>query len=219
MISVDIDKNMISRALDEERVALTKRVRLATESVGREQLVDPLRSMTRSAFNSTKLPTTWRAKVYPEASRETLTPAFFAYSKAPQIVQAFEEGAEIVAHRGKFLAIQAPDAGVRRSSVKNKALTPAIWEQETGAKLRFVPLLNGNALLIADGRYRRQSSRARSRKSFKPVRTRLSGEARSIVVFFLVKQVRLRKRLDIAGIADRAGAKYSATYQRAANNP
>lgn len=218
MFTIGIDKNAISRAIDEERIALSKRVRLATESVGREQLVDPLRSMTRSAFNSTKLPTTWRGKVFPQASRETLTPAFFAYSKAPQIVQAFEEGAEIVAHRGKFLVIPAPDAGVRRSSVRNKALTPAIWEQETGVKLRFVPLKNGNALLVADGRYRRQSSRARLRKSFKPIRTRLTVESRSIVIFFLVKQVRLRKRLDIAGIAERAGAKYSAVYQRAAND-
>ncbi|MGD9545038.1 MAG: DUF6441 family protein [Methylocystis sp.] len=219
MFSFEFDKNAISRALDEERVALTKRVRLATEGVGRQQLVDPLRSMTRSAFNSTKLPTTWRGKVFPEALRETLTPAFFAYSKAPQIVQAFEEGAEIVAHKGKFLAIPTPDAGVRRSSVKNKALTPAIWEQETGAKLRFLPLKNGNGLLVADGRYRRQSARARLRKSFKPIRTRIKGESPSIVVFFLVKQVRLKKRLDIAGIAERAGAKYSATYERAANNP
>jgi len=217
MFTIGIDKNAISRAIDEERLALAKRVRLATESVGREQLVDPLRSMTRSAFNSTKLPTTWRAKLYPEASRETLTPAFFAYSKAPQIVQAFEEGAEIVAHRGKFLAIPAPDAGVRRSSVQNKALTPAIWEQETGAKLRFVPLKNGNALLVSDGRFRRYKTSTRSRKSFKPTRTRLPGE-RWIVIFFLVKQVRLRKRLDIAGIAERAGAKYSASYERAANS-
>ncbi len=218
IIKCDIDAGAVSRAVEEERRWVAKRVRLATDRAGRELLVDPLREMTRSAFKSKKLPTTWRGELYPKGDEETLSPAFYAYSKAPKIIQAFEEGTEIQVRNRKFLAIPAPDAGVRHTTVKNKSLTPAIWEVETGAKLRFVPLKSGNAMLVADGRYRRFHTSTRSRKKWKPERyPTLPGDKSVKIIFFLVKRVRLRKRLDIRRIAERAGAQYAARYERAAN--
>ena len=84
LLSATFDKAQIGRALDDEVRALSRRMRTATEKAGREMLLDPLRQATRDALNSRKLPTTWRAAVYPKDDAITLSPAFFVYSKAPK---------------------------------------------------------------------------------------------------------------------------------------
>lgn len=212
MISVEFDKDAISRALEDERVALAKRVRLATDKAGRDLLVDPLRAMTREALNSRKLPTTWRARLYPEEARHTLTPAFFAFSKAPQIMQAFENGAEIKAHNRRFLAIPTIEAGRNARHLSRGRLTPEKWVKENRVALIFKPTSYGGVLVAELQRFRTGKRKGKKSRSF------VVRRERPAVIFILLKQVRLRKRLDLAGLAARAGAKYSAVYERAANN-
>jgi len=214
--SIDVDAHAVDAAIADEASALSRRVRLATDKTGRDLLLD-VRGKTQSAFRGSKrLANAWRGKLYPDGGDETLSPAYFIHTKAPQIIDAFERGATIRARGGKYLAIAMPDAGVRHTSIKNKAITPAIWEKETGVKLR--PLIRGSViLLVADAHYVRQPARWRARKSFKPIREPLMNGRKFLVIFILVRQVKLSKRLDIAAIARDAGAKYASSYEKAAN--
>ena len=115
----------------------------------------------------------------------------------------------MTAKTGKFLAIPAPDAGGRQVSRRRgkgstgNGLTPAAWERETGVKLRFVPTRTGG-LLVADAFYRRQASRYQGRKTFRPIRESGPDKGRKfVVIFILVRQAKLRKRLDIDATAKR----------------
>ncbi len=212
MITVEIDKGAISAALEEERVALAKRVRLATNQAGRDLLIDPLRAMTREALNSAKLPTTWRGNIFPKEERHTLTPAFFAFSKAPLIMQAFENGAEIKARSGKYLAIPTIEAGRNARHGSRGRLTPEKWVKENKVALIFRPTSYGGVLIAELQRFRT------GKRKGKKTRSVVARRDKPQVMFILLKQVRLRKRLDLQGLADRAGATYRATYERAANN-
>jgi hypothetical protein len=149
-----------------------------------------------------RLATTWQGKRYPDF-KPSINAAAYVWSRAPDIVDAFERGVPIVARNRKYLAIPTRDAGVLHTTVKGKRLTPAIWETETGVKLRFVPRGN-HALLVSDGRYVRQPARYRRRKSFRPIKNApLPGQKRSIVIFVLVPQVNPGKRLDVEGVGNR----------------
>lgn len=86
--------------------------------------------------------------------------------------------------------------------MKNKRLIPAIWETEAGVKLRFVPR-GAHALLVTDASNVRQPARWRRRKSFKPVRTALTGGRRFLVIFVLVPIMRPGKRFDVEGAGNR----------------
>lgn len=217
MIRADIDPAAVQRAVDAEFAALSRRVRLATEKTGREAVLLPLRRMTAQALRSRKLPTAWRGVVFPKGEEETVGPAYFAYTESPKIIAAFETGAEISPIKGKFLAIPTIAAGRNMRAFKSRsgfrtkaALTPAQWEKENGVKLRFVPAAFGG-LLIAD----EQSFRSKRRKQWRAFTAKRPGEK---VMFILVRRVRLAKRLDVASIAETAGAAYRISYQSAANS-
>jgi hypothetical protein len=215
MITVEIDKGVISSALEEERVALAKRVRLATNQAGRDLLIDPLRAMTREALNSSRLPNTWRGNVFPKEERHTLTPAFFAHSKAPEIMLAFEQGPTIQPLAGKkYLWI--PTENVPRGK-GGKRMSPREVMARVG-RFSFIPLRNGGLLAVAQAARGIKRSRRKGGAGTMTIKRAKKGVGERLAFFILKKQVRLRKRLDIAGIADRAGAQYAAKYERAANN-
>jgi hypothetical protein len=164
-------------------------------------LKDELRQQVVEAGMGARLAKTWRGKRFPE-SRPSINSAAYVWSRAPDIVDAFERGVPIVARNRRFLAVPTKDAGVSHTTVKNKRLTPAIWETETGVKLRFVPR-GSHALLVTDANYVRQPARWRRRKSFKPIRTPLSGGRRFLVIFVLLPMVNPRKRFDVEGAGNR----------------
>jgi hypothetical protein len=164
-------------------------------------LKDELRQQTIGAGFGVRLAKTWRGKRFPE-SRPSINSAAYIWSRAPDIVDAFERGVPIVARSRRFLAVPTKEAGVSHTTVKNRRLTPAIWETETGVKLRFVPR-GSHALLVTDASYVRQPARWRRRKKFAPIRTPLSGGRRFVVVFVLVPLVKPSKRLDVEGAGDR----------------
>lgn len=164
-------------------------------------LKDELRQQVIEAGMGARLAKTWRGKRFPE-SRPSINSAAYVWSRAPDIVDAFERGVPIVARNRRFLAVPTKDAGVSHTTVKNKRLTPAIWETETGVKLRFVPR-GSHALLVSDASYVRQPARWRRRKSFKPIRTPLSGGRRFLVIFLLLPMVNPRKRFGVEGAGNR----------------
>jgi hypothetical protein len=132
-----------------------------------------------------RLANTWRGRTYPEGG-VSLEAASFVWSKAPNIVDAFDRGVTILSQRGFWI-------------------TPGGWERRTGMRLRFVYRRGGPSLLVADnarmtkrGLARANTGRTRSGATY----TRLAGRS-TVVVFLLVPQVTLKKRFDIASVAQR----------------
>jgi hypothetical protein len=171
-----------------------------------EGLKTELRADIVDAGLGQRLANTWRGKTYPEGGI-SLEAASFVWSKAPNIVDAFDRGVTIRSNRGVFLAIPTAAAGVKGMSATGamKRITPGGWERRTGMRLRFVYRRGQPSLLVADnaqlskkGLARPNIGRTRAGARF----TRLKGRA-TVVVFVLVPQVTLQKRLDIAAIAQR----------------
>ncbi len=187
---------VLKRAYDDTEQAVA-----AAMSDVQAGLKDELRGQVVEAGMGVRLAKTWRGKRFPE-SRPSINSAACVWTRAPDIVDAFERGVPIVARNRRFLAVPTKDAGVSHTMAKNKRLTPAIWETETGVKLRFVPR-GSHALLVTDASYVRQPARWRRRKSFKPIRTPLTGGRRLLVIFVLVPMVRPGKRFDVEGAGDR----------------
>jgi hypothetical protein len=187
---------ILRRAYDDGEVAVSEA--MTDVQTG---LKDELREQAVSAGMGARLAKTWRGKRFPE-SQPSINSVAYVWTRAPDIVDAFERGVPIIARNRRFLAVPTKDAGVSHTTAKNKRLTPAIWETETGVKLRFVPR-GSHALLVTDASYVRQPARWRRRKSFKPIRTPLSGGRRFVVIFVLVPLVRPGKRFDVEGAGNR----------------
>jgi hypothetical protein len=194
---------VLKRAYDDGELAVSEAMNEVQAG-----LRDELRGQVVSAGMGQRLSKTWRGKRFPE-SGASINSVAYVWSRAPDIVDAFERGVPIIARNRRFLAVPTRDAGVSHTTVKNKRLTPAIWETETGVKLRFVPS-GDHALLVTDAHYARQPARWRRRKSFKPIRTPLTGGRKVLVIFVLVPMVNPGKRLDVEGAgnrwADRVGS-------------
>ncbi len=171
-------------------------------------LKSDLRADVADAGLGQRLANTWRGKTYPEGG-VSLEAASFVWSKAPNIVDAFDRGVTIQSSRGFWLAIPTPAAGVKGINATGamKRITPGGWERRTGMRLRFVYRRGRPSLLVADnarlskkGLARPNIGRTRGGAQF----TRIKGRS-TVVVFILVPQVTLRKRLDIAAIGQRWG--------------
>lgn len=185
-------------------------------------LKEDLRADVRQAGLGDRLANTWRGEVYPKIG-ESAEAVAYVYSNAAKLIDAFDRGVVIKAKGRKYLAIPTPDAGVRQASKRrgkgstDNTLSPADWERETGVKLRFVPSKTGG-VLVADAFYRRQAARFQRRKTFRPIREAGPDAGRRFfVIFVLVRQVKLRKRLDIDTTAkrwaDRVPAAIAANWQ------
>jgi hypothetical protein len=179
--------------------SVTAAMREATEG-----LKGDLRTDVADAGLGQRLANTWRGKTYPEAAI-SLEAASFVWSRAPNIVDAFDRGVTIKSSRGFWLAIPTAAAGVKGIGATGamKRITPGGWERRTGMRLRFVYRRGRPSLLVADnarlskkGLARPNLGRTRGGASF----TRIGGRS-TVVVFILVPQVTVRKRLGVASVA------------------
>lgn len=179
------------------------------------RLRDELRAQVDAAGLGTGLSKAFRHEVYPKG-RKSFSPAALVYSKAARLHAAFEDGPTIRANNAAWLVLPLPAAEAlgfadRPQGRKNSARSRrARWSNVEAAirrygRLDFVPLDGGDrALLVARG-----LSRARQR-GLKRSLTRRGAEAvastvgESVPLFLLLRQVRIRKRLDIKAAGDRA---------------
>jgi hypothetical protein len=161
-----------------------------------------LRADVLDAGLGQRLANTWRGKTFPE-SGASIEAAAFVWSKAPNIVDAFDRGVTIRSSRGFWLAIPTPAAGKTgfTSTGARKRITPGGWERRTGMRLRFVYRRGRPSLLVAgEARMTRRGLAAKSRSK--------SGRGQvTAIIFLLVPQVTLRKRLDIEATATRWAAR------------
>jgi hypothetical protein len=176
--------------------AVTAGIRAGTDGLKTE-----LRSQVTSAGLGTRLANTWRGELYPKG-RPSIGAAGYVWSKAPGLVRLYAEGAVIRSKQGLFLAIPTPAAG--RFGDGRKKITPGSWERIHGLRPRFVYRRCSPSLLVADNARLTKRGRAAANigRSKGAAFTRLSGRT-TVPIFILVPQVRVRKRLDVDGAAQK----------------
>jgi hypothetical protein len=206
----------IARGLSDAEQDAARSVTSAMREVT-DGLKGDLRSDVVDAGLGQRLANTWRGKTYPEGGA-SLEATSFIWSKAPSIVDALDRGVTIRSSRGFWLAIPTPAAGVKGLSATGarQRITPGGWERRTGMRLRFVFRPGRPSLLVADdarlskkGLARPNIGRTRTGEQF----TRLKGRS-TVVVFILVPQVTLRKRLDIQSAAQHWAGRVSSILAR-----
>jgi len=141
-----------------------------------------------------RLANTIRSKTYPKG-RNSLDAAALVWSNAPVIIGAHDTGPLIRSASGFWLAIPLPAAG---KALGGKRITPVLWEQKTGLRLRFVYRRRGPSLLVAD------SVRLNTRGQAAVSKSKTGRGQVTAPIFLLVRQVKLPKRLDLARDAERA---------------
>jgi hypothetical protein len=205
----------IIRSVEADMQAELRHVERAVASGTREAgrgLKAELRRQVASAGLGQRLANSWRDKHYPN---QKLDAASLIYTKAPQIVRAFDQGAVIRSKRGRFLAI--PTENAPRKGTDGRRIKPSTFPEHRFGPLRFVPRQTGPSLLVVDGlraSYSRQTGDLRgSRRATE--RTRRSGQGlTTVVMFLLVPQMKLSKRLDVARAAEHWSAQLPALIEQ-----
>lgn len=184
----DLEEELVAEVKSAER-AVTAAIRLAGAGVKAGW-----RAQIAGAGLGERLGRTIRDQYYPKGE-PSLGAAALVYSKAPHIVGAFDEGVTIRSRNGFWLAIPTDAAG---KSVTGGRITPGEWERRNGRRLKFVYRRGRPGLLVDTGDV---LPRARVMKRDGTSRAARGFRNRSVVVFVLVPQVRLRKRLDLDSVA------------------
>jgi hypothetical protein len=190
---------------------LERAVAAGTKSAG-QSLKAELRRQVASAGLGQRLANSWRDQHYPNRK---LDAASLVYTKAPQIIRAFDAGAVIRSRRGGFLAI--PTENAPRKGTDGKRISPSTFPEHRFGPLRFVPRQSGPSLLVVDGLRASFSRKSGALRGFRRAtdRARQSGHGlTTVVMFLLVPQVKLSKRLDVARAAERWSAQLPALIEQ-----
>lgn len=175
------------------RAAVRQGMKVAADGLKREW-----RQQVEAAGLGSRLARTIRSEVYPRMASSNA--AAMIWTRAPQLMDAFNRGALIRSQNGFFLAIPTQAAGTR--GLGRARITPGGWEQRTGMRLRMVYRTRGPSLLVADdARLTTRGLATMNRRRVRKDGTR-SGSV-TVPIFILLPQVQLRKRLDLAPVADR----------------
>ena len=84
-------------------------------------------------------------------------------------------------------------------------MTPGLWEQMHGSRLRFIYRRGAPSLLVAENMRARTGKRGGFAKGSASA-LRSGRGMTSVVMFILVPQVSLKKRLDVNGVAEQWAA-------------
>jgi hypothetical protein len=199
-LDVQIDGDL-SVPLEAEITAAEKAVTAGVARTG-EALKAAWRAQVTGAGLGRRLANAIRANRYPR-SGESISAASLVFSRAAEITDAFDRGVLIRSKHGLWLAIPTAEAGTR--GVGRARITPLGWERRTGMRLRFVFRRGRPSLLVADDARVNARGLAAAKRGRRRRDGMLTGAA-TVVVFLLVPQVRLAKRLDLARDAERAHA-------------
>lgn len=193
----NLDEYMAQEIRDAQ-IGVTRGISAATDGLKAE-----LRAQVTGAGLGERLARTWQSQVYPKG-RESANAGGFVWSAAPDLIGAFDRGVTIRSADGFFLAIPTALAGPVRGAKWRPRMTPGEWERRRGMRLRFVYRHGRPSLLVADGVRIGKSGWAKANISNRggAPSTRLAGSA-TAVIFILLPQVRLKKRLDVKPTGDK----------------
>jgi len=160
-----------------------------------------LRKQVVTAGLGSRLARAWRSRTYPNKGHDA---AGLVWTKTPQIIRTFDEGAVIRSKSGFWLAIPTPAAP--RRGVDGKRIDPSNFPEHRYGPLRFVYRRGRPSLLVVDcvrvsAKTGRVGRRAKGGAYTKTGRMK-TGMATG-VMFLLAPQVRLKKRLDVRRAAQR----------------
>lgn len=164
-----------------------------------QRIKEDLRAQVSNAGLGAKLAKSWQAKVYPK-SRKSIEAAGWVFSKAPKIIRAFEEGTLIKSKDGFFLAI--PTEAAPKRGIGGKRINPTNFPEHSLGRLRFVYRPGQVSLLVVDNLRAGTGKRGGFRKASESALKSGRGLA-TVVMFFLVPQARLKKRLDSKTVVNR----------------
>jgi Family of unknown function (DUF6441) len=188
----DLEQYM-AEELDTAAQAMTEGVKTTSNRIK----VAQRRDVERGGLGR-RLAKSWQSKNYPR-SGASLGAAASIYTKAPVLIRAFEEGATIRSADGFWLAIPTPSAP--KLGMGRKRINPSNFPEHRLGPLRFVYRPTGVSLLVVD------NQRQNKKGNFVPSRSkkaRKTGHGLATVpMFYLVRQSRLKRRLNGAAIADR----------------
>ena len=200
----------IKAGMEAEIRTISKAVTAGVKEAGRGIKGD-LRKQVVSAGLGMRLSRTWRERTYPNKGHDA---ASLVWSKAPQIIRAFDEGAVIKSKSGFWLAIPTPSAPKR--GVGGERINPSNFPEHRYGPLRFVYRRGRPSLLVVDGVRINKSGRVgRRAKGGAFTKTgRMKQGMATVVMFIMVPQVRLKKRLDVKREAERWSRRLPALIQR-----
>lgn len=176
---------------------------------GTDELKNDWRDQIGRAGLGARLGRTVRGQTYPN-SGTSLDPASWVWTKAPDLIDAYDRGPVILPGSGhSYLWI--PTAKTPRRA--RRFLAPADVEASFGQK--FIILKSktaaGNLLAFIDvamARYARRVARGVKR------RVGLRPKPQLVLMFTLVRQVKVTKRLDIDALAARAQDRWPSLLDR-----
>lgn len=145
--------------------AVTFGIKQATDG-----LKTSMRSQVKNSGLSSRLANTWRGDVFPKA-KKSISAAGIVYTKAPTIMEGFEFETVIRGKNGLWLAI--PTEAIKKK-IYGKRMTPALYEQWKGVKLRFVYRPHSTSLLAHE------------------------QKKKTIIAFILVPQVKMPKLINFS---------------------
>lgn len=157
-----------------------------------------LRDQVRNAGLGPRLAKSWQGKVYPKG-KKSLNAAGFVFSKAPKIISAFNDGVVIKSKDGWWLAV--PTEAAPKRGVGGKRISPSNFPEHSLGRLRFVYRPGAVSLLVVDGLRAGTGKRGGFRKASDSAVKTGRGLA-TVVMFFLVPQAQLKKRLDYKAVVN-----------------
>ncbi len=193
-MEISFEKGGLGRIFRDEARVMGRAVPAAINR-GTTELKEDLRADVRKAGLGNRLPRTWRSKFY---RNQGINAAGVVFSKAPHIVQAFEEGKPIRAQGRRWLAVptdRAPKQGIGR-----KRISPETWPEHRFGPLAFVKVNRNLAVLVATGLRRSRSKKPRLNRKFRRLTARQlerGRRGRTAIMFILTREVRLKKRLNV----------------------
>lgn len=166
-----------------------------------------LRGQVLTAGFGQRLANTWRGQAFPR-SGASLEPAGYVTSRAPKIVGAFATGATIVPVNGqRYLAIPTKNVPLKG---RGKRMTPLDVEVAFDQDLIVRPGRRGQLLAFVN------VIAAKNKRGFrKATRGRLAQgrQVKLVLMFTLVRSVRLEKRLDPDGAFERWAGRFDQLVQ------
>jgi hypothetical protein len=193
-LNVSISPDLV--ALMRAEVAAGQKAVSTTMTQAGASLKSSWRAQITGAGLGQRLANTIRSQTYPKG-RNSLDAAALVWSNAPVIIGAHDTGPLIRSGNGFWLAIPLPAAG---KAMGGRRITPGMWEQKTGLRLRFVYRSRGPSLLVAD------AVRLNTRGQAAVSKSKTGKGQVTAPIFLLVRQVKLPKRLDLMRDAERAQA-------------
>jgi hypothetical protein len=217
---------VVSGSLSKQMEAVEGDVAQSITDIMRDEvdlLKGEYRAQVEQAGMGSRMAKTWRGETYPKSGR-SLNPAGYIWSAAPEIVDSFVRGASIRPVNGaKWLWIPSKNVPRRRSAgnyvssmgkrSRGTAMTPEEVELHFNAELQ-IAIEGGKGFAFIDvvaglrGGFRQASAgRLKGRRGLAPRR------AKPVLMFTLVRGVKMPKLFDLQGPADKAAARVARRIQ------